>query len=199
MGRKKVLTPDQKMRRQQAAAFLEEVEDFVQVARNQFQYYDTRLILQLYQDYILRQKIQQKESLENILRNISGNPPENIPKRNLKEILRKLPTKNWSTEELDPEEGTDQDREKALGTMQHDFLEDLPGEYEESMNEDLLQNTGNLGSIIQGVRLSQADIDLYLSGPDIPDKEEEPDGMGEAAILSDNGQQATAEAPARQD
>lgn len=179
MGRKKVLTPDQEMRRQQAAAFLEEVEDFIQVARNQFQYYDTRSILQLYQTYILRQKIQQEKRLENILRNISGNPSENIQRRNLKEILGKLPAEKWSPEELDPEEEADQIQEKALGTMQQDLPEESSREYEEPLKEELLLHASDLGSTLQGVRLSQADIDLYLSGPDIVDVEEEIDGIEE--------------------
>lgn len=180
MGRKKVLTPDQEMRRQQAAAFLEEVEDFIQVARNQFQYYDTRSILQLYQAYILRQKIQQEKSLENILRNISGNPSENIQRINLKEILGKLPAEKWSPEELDPEEEADQIQEKTLGTMQQDLSEESSREYEEPLKEEFLLHTSDLGSTLQGVGLSQADIDLlYLSGPDIVDDEEEIDEIEE--------------------
>lgn len=184
MGRKKVLTPDQEMRRQQAAAFLEEVEDFIQVARNQFQYYDTRSILQLYQAYILRQKIQQEKSLENILRNIlrniSGNPSENIQRINLKEILGKLPAEKWSPEELDPEEEVDQIQEKTLGTMQQDLSEESSREYVETLKEEFLLHTSDLGSTLQGVELSQADIDLlYLSGPDIVDDEEEIDEIEE--------------------
>lgn len=76
MSRRKPLTEEQIKRRQKAADFLQEAEDFIAVAREKFGYYDPRLSVGLFEVYALQQAILKSKvgvsDPENILENISA-------------------------------------------------------------------------------------------------------------------------------
>ena len=76
MSRRKPLTEEQIKRRQKAADFLQEAEDFIVVAREKFGYYDPRLSVGLFEVYALQQAILKSKvgvsDPENILENISA-------------------------------------------------------------------------------------------------------------------------------